>query len=62
MCGVERYSFFHEAVHLAGHALGDQDDVASVALMSCVPFRKIDETRLDWLVEMDDIAEDVYPF
>jgi hypothetical protein len=36
-------------------------ELHTVALMSCVLFRKIGETTLEWPVEMDDIAEDVYP-
>jgi hypothetical protein len=39
----------------------DFGEVHTVALMSCVLVRKIAETRLEWPVEMDDIAQDVYP-
>jgi hypothetical protein len=37
-------------------------DVSTVALMSTVIFRKVSDTSLDWPVEADEIAGDVYPF
>ncbi|WP_038217812.1 class I SAM-dependent methyltransferase [Xenophilus azovorans] len=59
-----------EAVHgCTGYVVAHHATIAShfgeahtVALMSCVLVRKVAETTLQWPVEMDEIAEDVYPF
>lgn len=37
-------------------------EVHTTALMSTVIFRKVADTKLDWPVEADEIADDVYPF
>lgn len=37
-------------------------EVHTTALMASVIFRKVADTTLDWPVDPDDIADDVYPF